>query len=300
MANKRNLLIVINPAAGQRHFKKKLSKIHEALKQNDIDYSHFYTEKNGTGKLTSWIEQHEEITDIIVIGGDGTINYLVNELSGREIPISIISSGTGNDSVKSLHGTTKFKKQLEIALHGQVKTFDLGKCNKTLFVNGVGIGFDGEVVNQMVKKGGKSGNHFDYLITVLKIISSYKEKTIKFDIDGASFNKKVFLLTVSNGSTFGGNFLINPFAKTDDGLLDICIFNEISVSQRFRHLPKLKKGKHVKLDFTEFHTCKKVHIDTNNEVMAHLDGELIGHPPFNIKLAEEKLFLRIPCPNEHR
>jgi len=294
VTNKRNILIAINPTAGHRDFKKKLNKIHETLNQSNIDYSLFYTEKNGAGKLTSWINQHEEISDVFVIGGDGTLNYVVNELAGREIPVSIISSGTGNDSVKSLHGTTKFKNQLKIALTGKIKTFDLGKCNNTLFVNGVGIGFDGEVVNQMVKKGSKSGNHFDYLITVLKIISTYKEKTIEFEIDGKSFKKTVFLLTISNGSTFGGNFLINPFAKTDDGLLDICIFNEISVAQRFRHLPKLKKGNHVKLDITEFHTCKKVHVNAHSEVVAHLDGELIGHPPFDIRLAKEKLFLRVP------
>lgn len=294
MTDKRNVLIVINPAAGQRAYKKKLNKIHNALNQNDIEYSDFYTELDGKGKLANTLINHLELTDIFVVGGDGTLNYTVNELAGIKLPVSIISSGTGNDSVKSLHGATKFRQQLEIALHGRVKTFDLGKCNDTLFVNGVGIGFDGEVVNQMVKKGSKSGNHLDYLMTVLKIISTYKEKTIGFEIDGKSFKKKVFLLTISNGSTFGGNFLINPFAKTDDGLLDICIFNEISVSQRFRHLPKLKKGKHVKLDITEFHTCRKVHVDTHSEVVAHLDGELIGHPPFDIKLADEKLYLRVP------
>ena len=102
-------------------------------------------------------------------------------------------------------------------------------------------------------------------------------------------------MTVSNGTTFGGNFLINPFAKTDDGLLDICMISEISVMQRFRHLPKMKKGKHVKLDFTEFRTCRRVYVHAHDEIVAHLDGELIGHPPFDIRLAKEKLFLRVPA-----
>jgi diacylglycerol kinase (ATP) len=294
LTNKRKVLIVINPVAGHRSPKKKLRITIGALKESDIDFDLFYTEPDGKDQLIDVINDHPEITDIFVIGGDGTLNYVVNELSGRKIHISILSSGTGNDSVKSLHGTTKFKEQLQIALHGAVKIFDLGKCNNRFFINGVGIGFDGEVVNQMVKKGDKSGNSLDYFVTVMKIISSYKEKTISFQIDGEPHIKKIFLMTVSNGSTFGGNFLINPFAKTDDGLLDICIFKEISVKQRFRHLPKMKKGKHVKLDVTEFYTCKKVTIAPHKEIVAHLDGELIGHPPFDISLAEEKLYLRVP------
>ncbi len=294
MAVKRIVLIVINPAAGKKKPGGKLLAIEKALKEKGIGYRHFYTETEGEFRLRNEIISKPGVTDIFILGGDGTLNYTVNEIKGEKIPLSILSSGTGNDSVKSLHGVTDFHSQLEIALHGRIKTFDLGKCNEQLFVNGVGIGFDGEVVNYMVKKGQKSGNSFTYFLTVLKIIAGYKEKTVRFEIDGIPFEKKLFLMTVSNGSTFGGNFLINPFAKTDDGLLDICLIKEISVLQRFMHLPKMKKGDHVKLDFTEFHTCKEVHFHAHDEISAHLDGELIGHPPFDICLAEEKLYLRVP------
>ncbi len=294
MAEKRTVLLVINPAAGKSKPGKKLMVIEKALEEKNIDFRRFYTETDGKSRLRKEIISNPEITDIFVIGGDGTLNYAVNELRGRNIPVSILSSGTGNDAVKSLHGVREFHSQLEIALDGRVKTFDLGKCNERLFVNGVGIGFDGEVVNHMVKKGQKSGNSLTYFMTVLRIIAGYKEKTMLFEINGKTYEKKLFLMTVSNGSTFGGNFLINPFAKTDDGLLDICMIGEISVMQRFIHLPKMKKGKHVKLDFTEFHTCKKVYFHAHPEISAHLDGELIGHPPFDIRLAVEKLYLRVP------
>ena len=294
MTKHRHVLIIVNPEAGKRNSGKKLIPIEKALGKKNIGFKYFFTKKDGKGLLRNELTDHPEITDLFVAGGDGTLNYVVNEMEGRKIPVSIISLGTGNDSVKSLHGVTDFQEQLDIALNGQIKVYDLGICNDRLFVNGTGIGFDGEVVNYMEKKGYKSGNSLTYFMAVLKIIAGYREKTMRFEIDGQPFEKKLFLMTVSNGTTFGGNFLINPFAKTDDGLLDICMISEISVMQRFRHLPKMKKGKHVKLDFTEFRTCRHVYVHAHDEIVAHLDGELIGHPPFDIRLAKEKLFLRVP------
>ena len=229
------------------------------------------------------------------MGGDGTLNYVVNEIQGTGLPISIVSNGTGNDSVKSLHGILDFEKQVDIAIHGKIKLFDLGMCNGRYFVNGVGIGFDGQVVKEMVDRGDKKGRHIDYLLTVLRIVAGFKEKKLRFTIDYKTFEKRILLMTISNGTTFGGGFIVNPFAKTDDGKLDVCIFNEVSPLMRFWHLPKLKTGAHTKIKETEFHLASEVEIERSKELVAHLDGEFIGHPPFSISVEKQALAIRVPA-----
>ena len=294
MKDQRNILIVINPASGKSSYESKLKFLVEALDSANIQYDTFFTEYNKSGEIRRYIDSKNDLNEIFVMGGDGTLNMVVNELDPGELPISIVSNGTGNDSVKSLHGELDYKRQVEIAINGEIKYFDLGRCNQRFFVNGVGIGFDGEVVKEMVERGDKRGRHIDYLLSVLRIVGGFKEKSLKFQLDKNGFEKKILLMTISNGTTFGGGFIINPFAQTDDGVLDVCIFNEIAPLKRFWHLPKLKTGSHTNIKEVELHTASKILIDQSSELVAHLDGEFIGHPPFDISILKQVLPVRVP------
>lgn len=287
-------LIVVNPAAGKASFSAKLDYFNQKLSEASLEYEVIFTEQDSPDRLISYIKSQNCFDEVFVMGGDGTLNMVVNEIGGARLPIAIISNGTGNDSVKSLHGIMDFKKQVEIALSGSVKPFDLGVCNGRYFVNGVGIGFDGEVVRTMLEKGDKRGRHIDYLLTVLRIVGGFKEKKLRYALDGKYHEKKILLFTISNGTTFGGGFVINPKAKTDDGLLDICIFNEIKPWKRFWHLPKLKTGAHTRITEVELHTATSITIEKTEDLVAHLDGEFIGHPPFNISVISHALLLKVP------
>lgn len=287
-------LIVVNPAAGKASFSAKLDYFNQKLSEASLEYEVIFTEQDSPDRLISYIKSQNCFDEVFVMGGDGTLNMVVNEIGAARLPIAIISNGTGNDSVKSLHGIMDFKKQVEIALSGSVKPFDLGVCNGRYFVNGVGIGFDGEVVRTMLEKGDKRGRHIDYLLTVLRIVGGFKEKKLRYALDGKYHEKKILLFTISNGTTFGGGFVINPKAKTDDGLLDICIFNEIKPWKRFWHLPKLKTGAHTRITEVELHTATSITIEKTEDLVAHLDGEFIGHPPFNISVISHALLLKVP------
>lgn len=286
---------MINPAAGKSSFEKRLLYLESKLRGAGLKYERFYTEQRGKGKLSGILDMHPSVTDLVVLGGDGTLNYVVNEMGGRALPISIVSNGTGNDSVKSLHGELDFDKQVAIAIHGKISRFDLGICNGRYFVNGVGIGFDGQVVKEMLGRKLKKGGHLDYLLTVLRTVSGFKEKKVGFSIDGMEFERTILLFTISNGTTFGGGFIINPFARTDDGLLDVCILQKISPVMRFWHLPKLRTGAHHKLKASEFYRVKQIFIRPSNDLVAHLDGEYIGQPPFEIAVLKQVLLVRTPA-----
>jgi len=290
----RNALIVINPASGRSTYQEKLDYLKGRLLESNIRSAEFYTEIGGERDLSSLIGKDKNINEVIVLGGDGTLNYVVNELLENPLPLSIVSNGTGNDSVKSLHEEKNFKKQVEIAINGAIKRFDLGLCNERAFVNGLGIGFDGQVVQEMSKRKKKRGSHLDYLLTVLRTVAGFREKNLSFSLDGQKYNRKILLMTVSNGTTFGGGFVINPNARSNDGLLDICVLNEISPLARFWHLPKLKSGSHGALKACEYLKAREVLIDSSDELVAHLDGEFIGHPPFEISILPEAIQVRVP------
>ena len=291
MAELRKVLLVVNPKAGKASYARPLKYIEEKLDGAGIKYEHFFTKKDGHGLLTRYLKQGS-FDELLILGGDGTLNYAVNELAGAKLPISIVSNGTGNDSVRSLHGITSFKEQVEIALSGEIKSYDLGRCNGKYFVNGLGVGFDGKVVQELERGLRGKRSRLDYLRTVLRILYSFHEQEAVFSIDGKPYRRKILLLTISNGTTFGGGFVINPFAKADDGLLDVCILGEIDPLKRFWYLPMLKTGTHHKLKESEFLQARHIRIEASDQLVAHLDGEFFGHPPFDITVHPKALLLR--------
>jgi diacylglycerol kinase (ATP) len=287
-------LVVVNPVSGRSSYESKLRYLSDKLSEAGIVFDVFFTDVEKPGELSKLVTSGNWFNEVYVMGGDGTLNLVVNEIGPGKLPLSIVSNGTGNDSVKSLHGVLDFGKQVEIAIHGKIKQFDLGVCNERYFINGLGIGFDGQVVKEMVERGDKRGSHLDYLLTVLRIVGGFKEKQLKFSLDKMAYERRVLLLTISNGTTFGGGFVINPFAKTDDGLLDVCIINEIKPWKRFWHLPKLKTGAHSAIAEAEFHKAGKIFIEHSDQLVAHLDGEYVGHPPFDISILKNALSVRVP------
>jgi diacylglycerol kinase (ATP) len=166
---------------------------------------------------------------------------------------------------------------------------DAGLCNGIYFINGVGIGFDGEVVRSMRKKRMLPG-HLAYLATVLKKIFLYREQEMKINIGNRSIMEKIFMLSIANGSRYGGGFLVAPQSKIDDGLLDIVAIKKITPVKRIFYLPKVEKGKHLHLSFIDVFRSKKISIESNQLMRAHLDGEYFESFQINVEVLPAKFF----------
>lgn len=291
--DKRKVFVVWNPFAGGKSFKvcKRLS---EKLEDQELDFQLFDT--NESKSATKTISDHldQSFTDLIIVGGDGTINESVNGLK-YDIPVSIIPAGTGDDFIKNVSIGKTLEEQIDTAINGEVVAIDLGQCNERKFVNGVGIGFDGQIVEDMASKRVPFlKGHAAYYYHVLRILGGYKERHFKFRLNGnEEYEKELILLTVGNGTTFGGGFKLMPDAKINDGLLEICEIGKISGLRRFLNVNKLSGGTHGSLKEVLFHKAEQILIEANDRLFAHIDGERMGQPPFEIKVLPKALRLRI-------
>jgi len=288
----RHFMILLNPVSGVINKYQTLKKIETYLSQAGATSESFFTERRGHASDLAGIQLDRSFTDLMIVGGDGTLNEAINGLKLTEIPISIIPTGTGNDFVKSINVGKTLKQQVDTAINGTIKSLDVGVCNDRLFINCFGFGFDGKVVEEMERKGKQFGGHLAYLYTVLRIIATFQEPTAQFEIDGETFERKVFLMAINNGTTYGGGFPITPSAKMDDGLLDICLMNAMPLGRRFVNLPMLQLGKHEKLKEIQMLKTSKVSVKANSQIVAHVDGELIGNPPFEISVKPNYLKVR--------
>jgi YegS/Rv2252/BmrU family lipid kinase len=291
---KRKFLVIVNPVAGKGKYHEQLDRIKSEFNTRSIAYDlHFTSEEKKADLLTKATLKNEKFTDLLILGGDGTINEAINGLGIDSIPVSVISFGTGNDTLKHIHPRLDFDYQLHTAFEGSIRKIDAGECNGRLFLNGVGIGFDGKVVERMAAKGKKFTGYISYLTEVLRILLTYKEKNIMVDFNQHKINMKMLLMTVAKGTTFGGGFKINPYAENDDGLLDICMMGEIPQWVRISYVMKMKSGGHRGLKPVSFYKSNEVYVHENPSVVAHMDGEFIGHPPFRIIVHPKAIRFRI-------
>ncbi len=217
----------------------------------------------------------KEADVVVAVGGDGTVNEVVNGIYGRGATLGIIPVGSGNDFIKMLPIPTDAGQALGLMFEGAEHEVDLGIINDRLFVNSVGIGIDAAVARTMNQTGwlpGKAAYHYG----VLTNLFFYRCKTIRWSADGEAGETKSLLAAVMNGTTYGGDFNVAPKARCDDGLLDLIIAGRFGLFGRARCLPAFKKGKHLALPKVTWRRSKKIRIASEAVLPIQTDGELLS------------------------
>lgn len=281
--NEYKIALLVNPNAGKGKAIGISHSIKEILRGKNIRYD-VYAEQ--------WPNSFDGFTHIFLIGGDGTLNRFINDFPFLKIPISLFKGGSGNDFAWKLYGDLDHESYMEHALNGKPISVDAGICNGRYFINGVGIGFDGAVVRAMGHRKSITAGHLSYLWTVLRTIFVYREIEVEILLKGIARRQKTFMISIANGSRYGGGFMVAPDAIINDGLFDIILIRAIHKLKRLFYLPLVEKGRHTNLPFVEVIRAEEIKIRSGQLINAHLDGELMEAKEFLIKLLPGQFFFR--------
>jgi YegS/Rv2252/BmrU family lipid kinase len=281
-ASVRHIAIICNPRSGKGQPIALLPKLTLLANQHAFSYQVF------TDLLPADLS---DFTDLVIMGGDGTLNYVINHFKQIPIPIGYVPCGTGNDFGHMLHGKKKMNKYLLDALFAPIQTVDAGICNERMFLNGVGIGFDGWVVKRLLAKRFFKGKAA-YYSTVISLLFFYREQPVQVTIDGKEFTQPMFMFSAANGKTYGGGFKVAPLANVQDGQLECISIRDIPLIKRLRYLPVIEKGAHLHLPFITYNQAKHVTLRSAIPLEAHLDGEYMQANQFEIKILPKHFYFR--------
>ena len=237
--------------------------------------------------VESWPADFKEFTEIWIVGGDGTMNYFMNRYPAIQLPLALFGGGSGNDFHWMIYGDKTPEQQVEQVLQASPQFIDAGICNEKLFLNGVGIGFDGAIVHDLLGRKKLAGKA-SYLLSILKQIVGYHEKSCVLEMPGETIQQDCFMISVANGRRYGGGFHVAPNAVLIDGLLDVNIIGRISPIRRMRYLPVIEKGEHLDLDFIQYKQADKITIRSSVPLHAHLDGEYLCSDVFEIEVLPKR------------
>ena len=269
----KHIALICNPAADSSKTLLLADSIARLLEGRGVAFQIF---------TTYWPQVWSNFTEAWIVGGDGTVNYFINQYPELKLPLALFGGGTANDLHHLLYSDMAVEAQVAKMLVAEPQAIDGGICNGKLFLNGIGIGFDGAIVQDLQGKRKRPGKA-TYLLSVLKHIFRYNETWLDLQWPGGQLAQPCFMVSVANGRRYGGGFTVTPKADVQDGLLDVMVVGKIAAASRIKYLPVIEKGEHVAFPFVRYGHTDNIIIQAQKPLPAHRDGELFVADRFEIK-----------------
>lgn len=291
MIKKNKVLLFYNPNSGNGMFKNHLDLIIERFQKKRImviliraDYKEIFNEVFKT------LDQNE-YKKIIVAGGDGTINILINAMISNNInlPLAIFPVGTANDFAYCFDIPNDIDGMLNIALEEYYINADIGKMNNKYFVNVASMGFLIDVSQKTDPIIKNTIGILSYYLKGVSEIPNMRPISIKITSEEYSSKDRVFFILVMNGRSAGGFKRIAPLAEINDGLLDVIIFKEMPIIDFAPLLIKVMTGQHTENKNVVFFHTQKLLIESDNQIGTDIDGEKGEELPLNIEVISSKI-----------
>lgn len=302
---KNGWMVIVNPKAGSGRGLKDWPVISNQMNRSGLDFTCVFTEhKYHAVELTV-----KAITDgyrkIVAIGGDGTVNEVVNGIFIQQqvpttgISLAVIPAGTGNDWMRmfGIPKTYSDAVQSLVVEHtilqdvGLITYYETMIQHRRYMANASGMGFDAMVNRRFnrLKDEGRWGKRL-YIMSTLKELIRYRSKHFKVIIDGKVFyDDAVFSATVGVGKYNGGGMIPMPNAVIDDGLFDITVIKRVNMFSVLRHFRKLYNGKLYNYSKVLSAQGKRITIETRPESPIEIDGEAMGYSPFTFELVPKSI-----------
>ncbi len=228
----KKIKLIYNSGAGQSKFKYFLDPIIEKFMDNDIEVSIFRAANNTN--LYEFLKDVDKdgYSAIVVAGGDGTVNRVVNVMMKNNIktPLGVIPAGTSNDFARHLKMPQNFSECIDKLLTFNVQPVDVGKVNDKYFVNICSAGLFTNVSQKVDSNLKNSLGMLSYFITAVNQMVKFKPFEVKIETENDIYIEKVKVMLVFNGSSVGGIDVFCDNSSIQDGLLDMLIIKDCNIA----------------------------------------------------------------------
>jgi diacylglycerol kinase (ATP) len=237
---------------------------------------------------------------VTALGGDGQVGQCVNGLIGTESALAVIPTGTGNDFARHLGLDPKNPlKATELLASPVTRSIDVVRVKtagpERHFINVGGTGFDSEVnerANRITWPKGRS----KYVYSVFATLARFSPGRFRVTVDGREHFLPGMMIAVGNGASYGGGMKVTPEARSDDGILDLCVIGEVSKFEFVKTFPKVFSGKHVTHPKVTMLRGREIDISAERPFEVYGDGERLGSLPATFTVVPGALRVVVPAP----
>lgn len=217
----KNIRFIINPKSGVKRNKDLTAYIDEIFDKQHFNCEIVYTSHPHHGIALAQEAVADKVDVIVAVGGDGSVNDVVNGMAGSEVTLGIVPLGSGNGLARSLEIPLDEAKALKIIKDGLELSIDVGKANEYYFASNVGVGFDTVISNAFASLDNRG--FASYVHLVWDHLTSFTPEKWEIEIKGEVMQTEAFMISVANAYQLGYSFTIAPEASIVDGLLNVVI-----------------------------------------------------------------------------
>ncbi|MEE8120364.1 MAG: diacylglycerol kinase family protein, partial [Anaerolineales bacterium] len=278
----------VNPTSGRGTAGEAVPELDRFLREHNMEFDLVLTERPEHAVELAKQAALDGFDVVVVAGGDGTANEVINGLmlakkAGAEgVAMGVIAIGRGNDFAFGVNVPPGLEEGCRVLVEDSRTSMDVGLVTGGLypegryFGNGVGIGFDAVVGFEALKMTRLHG-FLSYIVAAVKtIFLYYQAPLVRIEFDGQTMDKYTLMVSIMNGRRMGGGFMMAPESAIDDGLLDLCIAEQVSKARIFALIPRFMAGTQASQPSIQTGRTSSIAVTAlEGSLPAHADGETL-------------------------
>ena len=300
--------VIVNPTSAAGATSRRWDSIAKLLRSSLGDFEHAITRAPGEATALSRAALREGFEMIVSVGGDGTLNEVVDGFFEGSAPVApeavlgVVALGTGCDFARTID-----LLDLESAcarLGGRnTRIIDLGLASFTghdgagatrIFINVMSFGVGGLVARLVSPRLKAVSGQLAFTLATLRALAVYRDQTVTLEFDDLPPRSLAITnCAFGNGRYFGAGMRVAPAAELDDGELDVTIWSGFGLMDFIRQRPALYDGSHVRLAGAQVSRTRRTTATSQSTVLLELDGESVGRLPAQLQVLPHAIRLKV-------
>jgi len=292
------VVVVANPTAGRGKGARLIPKVDALLRSLGVSHTLRICEGADDPERLAKVAASDGTEIVAALGGDGQVGACANGLFGTESALAVIPAGTGNDFARHI-GLDRKDPLAAVRLLSSptFRAIDVVKVTtrerQRYYVNIGGAGFDSEV-NEHANRVRRLRGAPKYVYSTFVTLARFSPGDFVVRVDGKEHAFRGMMLAVGNGTSYGGGMRVTPDARSDDGLLDVCVIQELPKWQFVKTFPKVFSGKHVEHRAVTMLRGREIEMTADRPFQVYADGEPVGRLPATFSVVPSALRVVVP------
>jgi diacylglycerol kinase (ATP) len=296
-------VVIVNPVSADGRTGRDWPKNEPLLRRLLPRFAAWTTDGPNQATELAYRAVEQGYTTVVVHGGDGTVNEVVNGLLSHpnfdRTALAILPYGTGADLVRTLGISHSLTAAAGQACGNVFRKIDVGLARfldlngnpcRRHFLNVTDVGFGGDLVRYVNSHSKRWGGKFSFFRGLLATLFQYRNKRLRIGLDdGSPFEAKVSSIVIANGQYFGGGMWVAPPARMDDGVLEVVVVGDVSRMEVLTNTRRLYRGTLSGHPKVQVFSAQTISLESEEEVFIDMDGELVGRLPVGFELLPKKI-----------
>ncbi len=230
----------------------------------------------------------------VVCGGDGSLNEVLNGLPPSSPPLGLVPGGTGDDMARNLGIPRSVEGACSVLLTGSPRAIDLVSTGRRRYAGIGGAGIDSAVTRRANESRLPFPGHIVYSLAVIRALAAFRPYTFTISSKEWRYRGKVMFVGVANSPSYGGGLRLSPRSKMDDGVIEVCIVEEMGRLELLSNFPSLFRGTHLSHPKVRLLQAGSLRMECDSPVDFFADGEYHQQLPADLSVVPRALKIISP------